>query len=136
MTDHFLTRNQHAEPVCACGFRPGILGAAGEKPVGAQWKAKADVLNHVADVRNLPERKASPSDPFDVGADRAYPRAGVRKRADGKWILTLWDAPDIMHELDEASAVHTARYNAVCTGEMIIGSHRKTGTSLNGLVAA
>ncbi len=135
MPKHLLVRNKHGEPVCACGFRPEILGAAGEKPVGAQWKAKADVLNHVDTARDLPERKPNPSDPFDVGAERVYPRAGVRRRPDGSWLLTLWDGPDIAHELHEGSAEHTTRYNAFCTGQMIIDSHWRAGTRLNGLAA-
>lgn len=86
--------------------------------------------------RDLPTRKPSPSDPFDVGADRAYPRAGVRRQANGRWLLTLWDAPDIRHELDEEAADCPDAYSAFGLGQLIINTHRRSGTRLDGRAAA
>lgn len=138
MREHFLTRTRRGESVCACGFRPEILGTAGEKPVGVQWKAKADVLNHIDGQPTITGAETglrSPARPFRRAHDVKFPRAGVRRQPDGQWLLTLWDEQDVVHELDEVSAVHTTRYNAICTGQMIIDAHRSTGTRLNGLAA-
>lgn len=86
--------------------------------------------------RDLPTREPSPSDPFDVGADRAYPRAGVRRRQDGRWQLTLWDGPGILHAIEnEDDRDYPDRYSAFAIGQLIIGTHRDSGTRLNGLAA-
>lgn len=84
---------------------------------------------------DLPTRRPNPSDPFDVGADKAYPRAGVRQGMAGRWILTLWDEPGIEHVIDEEAQYHESRDRAMELGWLIIGSHRKSGTRLNGYAA-
>ncbi|WP_115790022.1 hypothetical protein [Arthrobacter silvisoli] len=94
---------------------------------------------NLENVTDLPERKPSPSDPFDVGAERSYPRASVRRQADGRWRLTLWDAPGVFHVLegtgDELGPDYPDPYSAFGMGWLIIGAHRKTGTRLNGMAA-
>lgn len=75
-----------------------------------------------------------PESPFVVTERTRYPRAGVRLAEPGKWKLTLWDEPDVIHAwADEADAFHSDRYTACATGELIIGVHRQSGTDLNGL---
>lgn len=86
--------------------------------------------------RDLPTRKPSPSDPFDVGADRAYPRAGVRQKPDGRWQLTLWDEPGVLHAIeDEEDRDYPDGYSAFAIGQLIISTHRQSKTRLNGLAA-
>lgn len=90
--------------------------------------------------RDLPTRKPAPSDPFDVGADRAYPRAGVRQKSNGRWQLTLWEAPGVGHigtELVEPlePVDYPDRYSAFAMGQLTISNHRASGTQLNGAAA-
>jgi hypothetical protein len=86
-------------------------------------------------VTDLPERKASPSDPFDVGAERSYPRAGVRRQPDGRWRLSLWDGPGVFHVSEATIQSYPDRYSAFGKGQMIIRSHRAARTRLNGMAA-
>lgn len=91
--------------------------------------------------RDLPTRKPAPSDPFDVGADRAYPRAGVRQKPNGRWQLTLWEAPGIEHAAHPQLVEQTDpddypdRYSAFAIGLLVISIHRGNGTQLNGAAA-
>jgi hypothetical protein len=62
-----------------------------------------------------------------------YPRAGVRPTADGKWRLTLWDSPDVEHELPEP--VFDELDKAFDYGWLRIGACRESGTNLNGMEA-
>ncbi|WP_426302753.1 hypothetical protein [Arthrobacter sp. R-11] len=89
----------------------------------------------IAHVTDLPERKASPSDPFDVGAEGSYPRAGVRRQPDGRWRLTFWDGPDVFHVIDEDQRTYPDRYSAFSIGWLRIKAHRDAGTRLNGMAA-
>lgn len=91
-------------------------------------------------VRDLPTRKPAPSDPFDVGAERAYPRAGVRQKPSGRWQLTLWDAYGVGHVVTELveprePVDYPDRYSAFAMGQLIISTHRANGTQLNGAAA-
>ncbi|WP_179017448.1 hypothetical protein [Paenarthrobacter nitroguajacolicus] len=123
---HFLKRNADNEPVCGCGFRPEILDDPA--PVGIQWKAKRDVLDHVDAMSGF-----RPSAPFDVAPDCRYPRAGVRPGASGRWKLTLWDERGVMHALPSEHQWHDTAREAFDYGQLIIHNHRKAGTRLNGM---
>ncbi|MFM9430036.1 hypothetical protein [Arthrobacter sp. MP_2.3] len=159
MTDHGLRRNPDNEPVCTCGFRPDILET--DAPVGKLWKAKAAVLDHVnalTDETNTSQHpvtrfaeevlgleltpwqrtvldqsmKRSPEAPFQTKREVRYPRAGVRKTADGKWLLTLWDGDTIVHAIDEDDRTNNDWYTAVTQGWMTVGACQQAGTNLNG----
>jgi hypothetical protein len=134
MTKHDLTRDSANQPVCVCGYRPDILNQT--SPVGIQWKAKADVLNHV-EAERLLELKAihaparrSPLDPFQASTELKYPRAGVRQTPAGEWLLSCWDADRIVHVIDEP--VFADRVAAFDYGYLAIGACRQSGTNLNG----
>ena len=78
--------------------------------------------------RDLTTRKPKPSDPFDVSADKAYPRAGVRQLPNGRWKLTLWDAPGVVL-VDERADSRELRdypdaYSAFAVGRMRVISRR------------
>lgn len=137
MTNHILIRDRKNFPICACGYRPEILNQA--SPVGVQWKAKADVLNHIDDMNklNAPETpKRSPEAPFRGRHEAKYPRAGVRQTEDGRWLLTLWDGDEIVHVIDEDDRTHSDRYTAFSQGWLTIGACRLSGTNLNGMANA
>lgn len=125
--EHTMTRNEANEPVCGCGFRPDILDSGA--PVGVAWKAKRDVLNHVVDLTSRPR---SASSPFEGGPDRRYPRAGVRPLPSGRWLLTLWDAPDVVHHIDAEDQEYTDMQSALDYGNLRIGACRRAGTDLSG----
>lgn len=137
---HGLTRHHSdpTRPACLCGFNDpqweSNLQDFGLTRAGV--RARKAVLEHADHVTDLPQRPASPSDPFDVGAEQAYPRASVRRKPDGWWLLTLWDGPDVVHELDRDAAHHKTVGSAVMLGWLIIGAHRRNGTRLNGMAAA
>ncbi|AYN59040.1 hypothetical protein PBI_RYAN_50 [Arthrobacter phage Ryan] len=131
--NHGLARNADNESICLCGFRPEILDSVA--PVGRDWKAKTIILNHAAALNNdIPEAPRSPDSPFTGNPDAKYPRAGVRPTTDGKWRLTLWDAPDVQHELDEPDFGQLS--NAFDYGWLRIGACRDSGTDLNGRAVA
>lgn len=122
MNKHFLTRNPENEPICSCGLRPDILDTGA--PIGRDWAAKAIILDHAASLNN------------GLAEEAKYPRATVRPTSDGKWRLTLWDAPDVEHELDEEDANFDALADAYDYGALRIGACRQAGTNLNGMAAA
>ena len=127
------------KPVCLCGFADPdwFINLAVIGMERAKIRARKVILHHVtARTTDLPKRPTSPSDPFEVGPERTYPRAGVRRQPNGKWRLTLWDGPDTMHVIDVEQAVQPDRYSAFGLGLMIIGAHRKAGTRLNGRAVA
>lgn len=125
MTKHSLTRNEADEPVCECGFRPAVLDTG--SPVGVSWKAKSDVLTHI----NVLTLRAT--QPFEARHERKYPRAGVRLAPSGKWMVTLWEAPDVLHGHEQP--FHDTRAEAIDYSGLVIGAHHKTGTTLNGRAA-
>lgn len=140
-TNHFLTRNPNNEPTCSCGYRPAILDEPA--PVGKQWKARtavfehADALNEAEHLLNLkttyaPARR-SPLDPFHARTEPKYPRAGVRKTEDGRWLLSCWDGDRIVHVIDEP--VFDDRVTAFDYAWLTIGACRQAGTNLNGWAA-
>ena len=131
MSNHGLTRNPDNEPVCLCGLRPGILDSPA--PIGKEWKAKKVILDHAEALNTTPTPLRSPDAPFQIG-DAVYPRAGVRRTPAGKWLLTLWDGPGIMHHFDEPE--FSSREDAVEYGWTTIGACRQAGTNLNGWAAA
>jgi hypothetical protein len=133
MTNHVLIRDRKNLPMCACGYRPEILNQA--SPVGIQWKAKADVANHVDDMRRLnapATATRSPDAPFRLQAWREveFPRAGVRQTEDGRWLLTLWDSDRVLHVIDEP--VFEDRVLAFDYAALTVGACRQSGTNLNG----
>ncbi|MFK0005501.1 hypothetical protein ACIQTZ_00460 [Paenarthrobacter sp. NPDC090520] len=121
---HFLKRNADNEPVCGCGFRPEILDDPA--PVGIMWKARRDVLDHVDAMSGY-----RPSAPFDGSPDRRFPRAGVRPGASGRWKLTLWDEEGVMHP--QPNPWYDTCQEAFDQGHLIIGTHWKAGSRLNGM---
>ncbi|ALV43131.1 hypothetical protein AU252_19835 [Pseudarthrobacter sulfonivorans] len=142
MSNHGLTRNPDNEPVCLCGYRPEIL--SDPAPVGKQWKAQTAVLDHVEALKEYddaidkylatrplpaPTPLRSPNDPFVV-MDARYPRAGVRRTEDGRWLLSCWDGDQIVHVIDEP--VFDDRVTAFDYGFLTIGACRESGTNLNG----
>lgn len=134
MTNHELTRTIGNSPVCTCGYRSSILNQT--SPVGMQWKAKADVLDHIEAERLLelaalhtPARR-SPEAPFRTHEDAKYPRAGVRQTPSGEWLLSCWDADRVVHVIDEP--VFKDRVTAFDYGYLTIGACRQSGTNLNG----
>ncbi|MEE2568586.1 hypothetical protein V1638_04135 [Pseudarthrobacter sp. J64] len=136
MPRHILTRNAGNLPACTCGFGPDVCRRSIEAYSGQNIAlAKTAVLDHIDGVRDLPTRLPQPSDPFDVGADRAYPRAGVRRQPDGRWRLTLWDAPDVFHVIEASQRDYPDPYSAFSLGHMLITEHRRNGTRLNGRAA-
>lgn len=124
---HALVRDEKNDPVCACGLRPEILDEAA--PVGRAWVAKKVILDHV-DACN--GHTPSPADPFLVD-NAVYPRAGVRRTEEGKWLLTLWDGFGIQHHIDEPE--FKDQEDAIEYGQMVIGACRDSGTNLNGWAA-
>lgn len=137
MPEHMLTRDMIGWPACKCGFRAFLRLSLPEVYPGQHvLREKIAILEHINQVTDLPQRPVSPSDPFDVGAERAYPRAGVRKQRDGRWRLTLWDGPGVFHVSEATDPSFPDRYSAFSLGLMIIANHRKTGTRLNGSAAA
>jgi hypothetical protein len=132
---HGLTRNADNEPICICGFRPEVLDTAA--PVGRDWKAKGIILDHASALNNGIEplsSRRSPDAPFTAKAEVKFPRAGVRPTDDGKWHLTLWDSPDVQHELEDPKFDDLV--NAVEYGRLRIGACRQSGTNLNGMAVA
>lgn len=123
-TKHFLKRNADNEPVCSCSFRPEILNDPA--PVGIMWKARRDVLDHVDAMSGL-----RPSAPFKGHPDRRFPRAGVRPGASGRWKLTLWDEEGVMHP--QPDPWFDTAQEAFDHGHLVIGTHWKAGTRLNGM---
>lgn len=123
---HGLNRNAENESVCLCGFRPHVLDNVA--PIGRDWAAKAIILDHAAALNN-----ATADAPFTGNPDAKFPRAGVRPTSDGRWHLTLWDAPGIQHELPEPD--FTERTTAFDYGWLTIGACRQSGTNLNGMEA-
>ncbi|QSZ53297.1 hypothetical protein RI444_15320 [Paenarthrobacter sp. AT5] len=121
---HFLKRNPDNEAVCACGFRPDILDDPA--PVGVRWKAKRDVLDHVEKVLGL-----RPAAPFESNQEQRFPRAGVRPGANGRWRLTLWDEEGVMHP--QPDPWFDTAQEAFDQGHLIIGTHWKAGSRLNGM---
>ncbi|MDI2019725.1 hypothetical protein [Paenarthrobacter nicotinovorans] len=121
---HFLKRNPDNEPVCACGFRPGVLDTFEVACRGI--KARTEVLDHVDAM--LGSQTAAP---FVGDPDRRYPRAGVRRGSSRRWRLTLWDEHDVSHALSEPW-YDTAR-EAFDMGQLFIDVHRQAGTRLNGM---
>ncbi|MBT2594753.1 hypothetical protein [Arthrobacter sp. ISL-72] len=135
MTDHKLTRNQDNFPVCTCGYISPVITP--DQPIGLMWKAKADVLNHITDVRNgLAPETTRPDAPFvgSKGVEMKYPRAGVRQTAAGTWLLTCWDSATVFHPLPEPE--FNDRKTAFDYGYLTIGACRDSGTNLNGIEAA
>ncbi|WNM72267.1 hypothetical protein SEA_GUSANITA_47 [Arthrobacter phage Gusanita] len=114
---HGLTRNSENEPVCICGFRPEILDT--DAPIGRLWKAKGIVLDHAASLN------------CSGAPGGRFPRASVRPTGGGKWHLTLWDAPDVQHELPGDSEFADLR-SAFEYGWLRIGACRVSGTTLSG----
>lgn len=147
MSNHGLTRNPDNEPVCLCGYRPEILDEPA--PVGKQWKARTIILDHVQALHSCdddctgpftpptslhsPTPLRSPDAPFLV-PDARYPRAGVRRTADGRWKLSCWDGDEIVHVIDEP--IFDDRVTAFDYGWLTIGACRESGTNLNGWAAA
>jgi hypothetical protein len=135
MTNHGLTRNPDNEPVCICGYRPEILDEPA--PVGKQWKAKSCIVAHATALNPQPEPVRSPLAPFNPGPDAKYPRAGLRRREDGQWIVTLWDADGVSHAWErEDNALHGNRMEAFSFAQWFIKCHRDSGVRLNGMAAA
>ncbi|MDN4645380.1 hypothetical protein [Arthrobacter sp. PsM3] len=129
MSNHFLKRNPDNEPVCSCGYRPEVLD--GPAPVGQQWKAKAAVLDHakaMTDTTTEPQRSSDA--PFRLPERVKFPRAGVRRTEDGRWLLSCWDADRIVHVIDEP--IFDDRVTAFDYGYLTIGACRESGTNLNG----
>lgn len=127
MTNHGLIRDQDNSPVCACGYTSDVLQLA--SPVGMQWKAKTDVLNHIEQVRKTDPRR-SPDAPFAATAELKYPRAGVRQTLSGRWLLSCWDGDRIVHVIDEPE--FDDRKTAFDYGWLTIGACRQSGADLNG----
>ena len=136
MSNHGLARNLDNEPVCLCGYRPEILDNLA--PIGKQWKAKKIVIDHVTALNPTPAYALrSPDAPFRSMEDAKYPRAGVRLRADGQWIITLWDEEGVAHAWEHrANAEHPTRLEAFNYAQWFIKSHRDVGVRLNGMEAA
>ena len=133
MSNHGLTRNPDNEPVCLCGLRHGILDDIRYPWHERQCKAKKVILDHAEALNTTPTPLRSPDAPFQIG-DAVYPRAGVRRTPAGKWLLTLWDGPGIMHHIDEPE--FDARTEAFDYGWVTVGACRQSGTNLNGWAAA
>lgn len=128
MSNHFTTQNAENEHVCGgCGFRPAILDDPA--PIGRTWKARAAVKEHVRALKT----QRSPQDPFATNQPRRFPRAGVRRGADGKWIVTLWDEEGVMHAWEnDGNAEHPNRLDAFDFAQWFIKAHREAGVRLNG----
>lgn len=132
MTNHELARDDVSLPICSCGYRPEVLDAG--KPIGRAWKAKAAVLNHIDDARWTKTPRRSPDAPFKVSDQLEYPRAGVRRTPEGKWLLTCWDADQTLHPIPEPE--FNDRVAAFDYGYLTIGACRQSGTNLNGWAKA
>lgn len=136
MINHFLTRNPDNEPVGSCGYAPEVLDDYRPWAGGRLWKAKTAVLDHVtaaAPLFALAFQRHSPDAPFAV-QDAKYPRAGVRRTEDGRWLLSCWDRDEILHVIDEP--VFDDRVTAFDYGWLTIGACRQSGTRLNGMEEA
>lgn len=135
MSNHGLARNADNETVCLCGYRPEIWDKPA--PVGKQWKAKSMVLAHAAALTpqaTVLTALRSPVDPFPAKHVRRFPRAGVRRAEDGKWIVTLWDEEGVVHAWQqEDNAEHVDRVDAFDFAHWFIKSHRDLGLRLNGM---
>lgn len=134
MSNHFLTTNADNESVCRCGFRPAVL----DDPaiIGRGWKARSDVEGHVRAFRPSFLTR-SPREPFHARHERRYPRAGVRRREDGIWIITLWDEEGVMHAWEnKGNEEHHNRLDAFEFAHWFIKSHQELGVRLNGMANA
>lgn len=132
MPNHALVRNDTNEAVCACGFRPTVLDAAA--PVGRNWKAQNEVWNHIDALAKATKVDA----PFRGHVDAfPYPRAGIRRGVDGRWVITLWDRAGVVHAWEsDGMDKHDTRLAAFEFAHLFIGAHRRSGTRLNGMPAA
>lgn len=67
-------------------------------------------------ARPAPLRHAAAAFPltfrFRLDAERLYPRAGVRRRPDGKWLRLLWYGPALVR-VDPEPLTHETRRAAV-----------------------
>lgn len=133
MTNHDLVRDSDNNPVCACGYAPEILQQ--DSPVGIQWKAKTDVLNHIEQEQKTDPRR-SPEAPFLANTELKYPRAGVRQTVSGKWLITLWDRDRIVPVIEERDRVNSDRYTAFTQSWLTVGACRQSGTDLDGMASA
>lgn len=68
--------------------------------------------------------------PFPVREETEYPRAGIRQTTDRRWRISLWDADQILHIIDDP--VFEDRTKAFDYGWLTIGACRKNGANLNG----
>lgn len=138
MSNHGLTRNPENETICLCGYRPDIWDQPA--PVGKQWKAKSMILAHAAALTpqtNILTAMRSPWDPFPANHVRRFPRAGVRRTGDGKWIVTLWDDQGVMHAWENpGNAEHHNRIDAFEFAHWFIKVHHDLGVSLSGMAHA
>lgn len=131
MSNHFMTKNADNEYVCRCGYRPAIYDLSA--PVGRNWSARASVKQHVTALAY----QRSPPDPFYADHPRRYPRAGVRRGENGKWVVTLWDEEGVMHAWQhEGNAEHADRIGAFDFAHWFIKSHQEIGVRLNGMAQA
>lgn len=51
-----------------------------------------------------------------IAKDLAYPRAGIRLQPDGKWLMQIWFAPDLVR-VDPRPLTHTTRLGALRDGQ-------------------
>lgn len=68
--------------------------------------------------------------PFPVREETEYPRGGVRQTTDGRWMLSLWSADQVLEVIDEP--VFDDRVKAFDYGWLTIGACRMSGVGLNG----
>lgn len=64
--------------------------------------------------------------PFTARHERTWPRAGVRRKADGFWAMTVWAAPDVSIAY-YVGVSFGSREEAVDLGRTIAGAHRSEG---------
>lgn len=60
---------------------------------------------------------------FRVDADHLYPRAAVRRQPDGKWLLQVWVAPEVVRRDDEP-LTHDTRRAAFVAGQREVHAMR------------
>lgn len=53
---------------------------------------------------------------FRLASERVYPRAGVRLQPDGKWLLQVWVAPEVLR-IDPDPLTHDTRLAAFVAGQ-------------------